>query len=122
MNIQTPQEVKYTFVCDLAVYLTCIILNNIPKEDHQIAIEKIMNNWSQRIEQTRIEILKKLAPQLAQDQGMEVDVAAVIIDAHNVEGKMLKGEVKKEIRELMLKTIVAPQAKREPVRKKIMGG
>jgi hypothetical protein len=122
MNNQTAQQVKYTFACDLAVYLTCIILNNIPKEDHQIAIEKVMNNWSQRIEKTRLEILNKIAPQVAQEQGVEVDVAAVLIDAHNIEGKMLKGEFKKEIRELMLKTIVAPQIKRAPVRKKIMGG
>jgi hypothetical protein len=117
MEIQTPQKVKYAFACDLSVYLICIILNNIPKEDHAIAIEKIMNNWSERIETARLEIIKQYAPKIAEEQNVELDVASIIIDAHNIEGKMIKGEFKKEIREMMIKNIIPTEVKRLPVRK-----
>ena len=125
MNAQTPQEIKYAFSCDLIIYLTSIILSNIPKEDHEPVIQKIMNNWSQRIEIARTEILKQFAPQVAAEQNMELDVATIMVDAHNIESKMLKGEFKKEARELIIKTLIpkkeGPIVQRLPVRKKIMG-
>jgi len=103
---QKTLEYKFLLANDLVVYLMYLISNG--KEDRDQYIRETLNDWSSRLEFQKQIAEKKLAIETCKDHNdLPVDVAEILIGAHNIHKSMIKGEFKTEIRNLILGALSA---------------
>jgi hypothetical protein len=103
---QKTLEYKFLLANDLVVYLMYLLSNG--KEDRDQCIRETLNDWSSRLEFQKQIAEKKLAIETCKEHDdLPVDVAEILISAHNVHKSMLKGEFKTEIRNLIIGALTA---------------
>jgi len=107
---QKTLEYKFLLANDLIVYLMYLLSNG--KIDRGQHIREILNDWSSRLEFQKKIAEKKLAIETCKDHNdLPIDVAEILIVAHNIHRSMLKGEFKTEIRNLILGALTALKEK-----------
>lgn len=103
-------EYKLILATDLIVYLMYLMTGD--KQDREDIIKETLNNWSSRLEFQRNMAEKKLALEASKENAdLPIDVAEILINAHNIEKTMLKGEFKSYIRKLIIDSINAAKMK-----------
>lgn len=107
---QKTLEYKFLLANDLVVYLMYLLSNG--KEDRDQCIRETLNDWSSRLEFQKQIAEKRLAIETSKENDdLPVDVAEILIGAHNVHKSMLKGEFKTEIRNLIFGALSALKEK-----------
>jgi len=103
---QTDLEYKFLLSNDLVVYLMYLLTKN--EDNKEEIIRKILNDWSSRLEFQKNMMQKKLALKTSEENpDLPSDVAEILINAHNIEKTILKGEFKSQIRKIILESIEA---------------
>ena len=107
---QKTLEYKFLLANDLVVYLMYLLSNG--KEDRDQCIRETLNDWSSRLEFQKHIAQKRLAIETSKENDdLPVDVAEILIGAHNIHKSMLKGEFKTEIRNLIFGALSALKEK-----------
>lgn len=107
---QKGTDYKLILATDLIVYLMYLMTGD--KDNREEVIKETLNNWSSRLEFQRNMAEKKLALEASKENvDLPIDVAEILISAHNIEKTMLKGEFKSYIRKLIIDSINAAKMK-----------
>ena len=98
----TEEKFKLALATDMIIYMIRLWTKN--SDDPKDLINELLNSWSQKITTSANHMKNQFAVQMAEQQeGMDVDVANILLDINNVENVLMKGEFKSQMREAIFK-------------------
>ena len=108
MDISESQY-KFNLALDMIYYLTKLILYNHPNKAEMVS--DLINKWDARINQNLNRIRHKEGMALADREDMPVDVANIVISAHQSEVHILKHEFKEAVKKVIINALAQEASK-----------
>jgi len=99
----SESQYKFNLALDMIYYLTKLILYNHPNKAEMVS--EIINKWDARVTNSLGKIRLDQARQLAESENIPLDVASIIISAHQSEIHILKREFKDAVKKIIINTL-----------------
>jgi len=106
----SESQYKFNLALDMIYYLTKIVLYNHPNKAELVS--HLIDKWDVRINQNLSRIRNDQAKKLSKKEDIPIDVASVIISAHQAEINVLKGEFKDAVKKIIINTMAQEAIKK----------
>lgn len=100
----SESQYKFNLSIDLIYFLVNILLRD---SDNKIEmINLLMEKWSNRITENQRHLNVEESKKIAEEIDCEVDVASIILSAHQTEEKMLRNEFSDQLKKILINTFI----------------
>ena len=107
----TESQYKFNLSIDMIYFLTNLLLRNAPNKVEMVS--HIVEKWNARVSTNVRQFLIQEAQKYAKENDVPVDVAAVIISAHQTEVQMLRKEFCDELKKVLINTFLQEMKEEE---------
>ena len=106
MDKETITYYKLILAHDLITYMMKLYLNSVPVEQKAKAANMILESWEKRVSVQLEESMKHTIKAVADDQGVDEDVQAILASIHRIEPELVRKEFKVESRHQIFRSFM----------------
>lgn len=100
----TESQYKYNLAVDLIYYLMANLIQNHPNKIEMV--QQVMRKWDARVTTNLRKVNVEKAHKYAEKHKVELDVAAILLSAHQQEVNILKKEFADQITQVLINTML----------------
>lgn len=100
----TESQYKFNLAIDAIYYLTNLLLRNTPNKVEMVG--HLISKWDARVTQNLRQIQIREAQKYAEENQVGLDVASVIISAHQAEVHILRKEFADQLKQILINTFL----------------
>lgn len=100
----TESQYKYNLAIDLIYYLMTNLIQNHPNKIEMV--QHVMQKWDARITQNLRKVNVEESKSYAEKHDVEIDVASIILSAHQEEVQVLRKEFLDQTTQILINTML----------------